>query len=148
LLVIHPQDDHDRRFRGLALHAQKGLDAFAVRQAEVEEHHVEGGPAESRKRGDQAVHLFESEIAGKFPEQLEDRAGIPGIVLDQQDRDRAGSWRRGHGSLTISAGTALRLRGEMQQPSACSRRAETGLTCVAPAGSSIALKSIPFYTLP
>jgi len=100
--VIQP-GDHDDRLVDRApppAHALEGFESLAVGQPEVQEDDVHGRAVQLGEGGFQTVHLLQIELVRRLAQHLHDEPGVPGVVLDQENLDRAG---HGRDSFTISS---------------------------------------------
>ena len=85
-LIIEAGQDHERNLGGLGVGLDEGVQAAAVRQAQVQQDQVDLAPVQSlqprRELGD-PIDL-EAGVLG-FRQHLSDEPGIAGIVLHQED---------------------------------------------------------------
>ncbi len=88
ILVRAPGEHHDGNLRRHPVEPLERLEAMAVRQAEVQQHHVEALRAQARHRFVQPVEMHHGKPPARCVRQLllhDHRVG--GIVLDQQHLD-------------------------------------------------------------
>ncbi len=103
LLVLEPAQHDDRQMRRLAVDAQKGLDAAAVRQIEIEQDHVELRRLELGQAVLQRLRVAgeQEAAAGKLREQIRHPLRNYGLILDEEKMMEP----RGFGEASHGAGS-------------------------------------------
>ncbi len=86
-VIAQPRQNHHRR-AGCPVHAVQGLQSLAVRQAQVEQHHVDSALGEVGKRVAQRARRRDPERSIGHRQGVDDVRRVLGVILDEQDVDR------------------------------------------------------------